>query len=60
LKGELNGFLQQASAESYEFPRTCRVLLEMHGLIDSMRAQLAKATNNQLQAQVQPSLGGGR
>ena len=60
LKGELNGFLQQASAEAYEFPRTCRVLLEMHGLIDSMRAQLAKATNNQLQSQVQPPMGGGR
>ena len=60
LKGELNGFLQQASSEAYEFPRTCRVLLEMHGLIDSMRAQLAKATNAQLQSQVQPPIGGGR
>ena len=60
LKGELNGFLQQGSSEAYEFPRTCRVLLELHGLIDSMRAQLAKATNNQLQSQVQPPAGGGR
>ena len=43
LKGELNGFLQQASGEAYDFPRTCRLLLEMHGLIEAMKEQLAKA-----------------
>ena len=46
LKGELNGFLQQAAGEAYDFPRTCRVLLEMHGLIEAMKEQLAKAGAN--------------
>ena len=44
LKGELNGFLRQPSDERYEFPRTCRLLLEMHGLIDAMKQQLSSAS----------------
>ena len=45
LKGELNGFLQQAADEAYDFPRTCRLLLEMHGLIEAMKEQLASANS---------------
>ena len=46
LKGELNGFLQQAATEAYDFPRTCRLLLEMHGLIEAMKEQLASAATS--------------
>ena len=42
LKGELTGFLKQSAADAYEFPRTCRLLLEMHGLIEGMRQQLSR------------------
>jgi flagellum-specific ATP synthase len=45
LKGELNGFLQQTADEAYDFPRTCRLLLEMHGLIEAMKEQLASANS---------------
>ena len=44
LKGELNGFLRQTSEEQYDFPRTCRLLLEMHGLIEAMKEQLDAAS----------------
>ena len=43
LKEQLLGFLQQPPADSFDFPRTCRLLLEMQGLIESLRRQLPSA-----------------
>jgi flagellar biosynthesis/type III secretory pathway ATPase len=41
LKEQLLGFLQQEPSENFEYPRTCRLLIEMQGLIESLRRQLA-------------------
>ena len=41
LREQLLGFLQQSSSENFEFPRTCRLLIELQGLIEAMRRQLS-------------------
>ena len=43
LQEQLQGFLRQSSDECFDFPRTCRLMIELHGIIDAMRAQLAQA-----------------
>ena len=43
LQEQLQGFLRQASDECFDFPRTCRLMIELHGIIDAMRAQLAQS-----------------
>lgn len=43
LRAELDGFLRQASSERFDYPRTCRLMLELHGVIEAMQAQIGKA-----------------
>lgn len=50
LEEQLLGFLRQPPDENFEFPRTCRLMLEMQGLIESLRRQLATAAPQQVAA----------
>lgn len=43
LEEQLDAFLQQPASEGFEFARTCRLLLELEGLIEGMHAQLKQA-----------------
>ena len=45
LQEQLIGFLRQSSDERFEFPRTCRLLLELQGIIEAMRKQIEQAGN---------------
>ena len=42
LQDQLLGFLRQDSNERFEFPRTCRLLIELQGIIEAMRKQIAQ------------------
>jgi flagellum-specific ATP synthase len=43
LQDQLLGFLRQASGEAFEYPRTCRLMIELHGIIEAMRKQLVQS-----------------
>ena len=43
LQEQLLGFLRQPSEERFEFPRTCRLLIELQGIIEAMRRQIVQS-----------------
>ena len=43
LRDQLTAFLRQESSERFDYPRTCRLMIELHGVIEAMRGQIAKA-----------------
>ena len=42
LREQLLGFLRQGASDKFDYPRTCRLMIELHGVIEAMRAQLGQ------------------
>ena len=53
LQEQLLGFLRQSSDDQFEFPRTCRLLIELQGIIEAMRKQIEQA-GQQVQVAAHP------
>lgn len=57
LREQLLGFLRQGASDKFDYPRTCRLMIELHGVIEAMRAQLGQT--RQASAVDPARLGGG-